>query len=174
MGATVALTAASGVATMMSSSSQASALRSQGAYEQQIYESNSRLAMVQADDAITRGNRDATEQLKQTKKLIGSQRAALAAQGIEVGSGSSLDIQQDTAAMGASDALTIKNNAWREAWGFKNQALDYSSKGALAGMTAKNQAKNTILTGGLTFAKDAASAYSSYQNTKYYRPVKVK
>lgn len=163
MGATALFTGISAGASLLTARSQASALRSQGAYERQTFETNSRLAAIQAEDAIRRGDKEATELKKNTKRLIGSQRAALAAQGLDLEADDALAIQQETAELGAQDALTLKNNAWREGWGFRVQAQDSASRGAFAEVTAKNTARNTLLTGGLNAARELAGGYYSYK-----------
>jgi hypothetical protein len=56
--------------------------------------------------------------------MIGAQRAGIAAGNIDVGYGSAVDVQADAAHLGELDALTIRNNAQREAWGFKVEAID--------------------------------------------------
>lgn len=145
-----------------------SASQAQGAeadYRRSQLELNRQMADIQAKDAIARGDREAEALRARTKKLIGSQRAALAAQGIEVGSGSALDVQADTAALGAVDELTIRNNAWREAFGYRTQALGFGSQGALAALAARNQQRQTILTGGLNFATGAIKDYRAYRKT---------
>jgi superfamily II RNA helicase len=148
---------------MASSFGQASASRAQGNYERQIMETNSRLAEFQAEDAMKRGDKASVNIKDQTKRLIGSQRVAMAAQGLDLSSGDPLAIQEETAAIGAEDAMTARNNAWREAWGYKTQALDYSGRGKMAQVTAKNKAANTILTGGLNSAKDIMSGYYTFE-----------
>lgn len=95
-----------------------------GAYQRQTFEMNAKIAEFQAEDAIRRGDEEANKLLTNVQKLIGSQRTATAAQGIEVDSGSALDIQLDTAALGAVDAQTIKTNAYQEAFGFKAEAYN--------------------------------------------------
>lgn len=165
MGATAALMTVSTAATASGAYAQSQAQRSAGAYEKSTFDTNGRMANIQAEDAIRRGENDATKVKKQTKQLIGSQRAALAAQGLDLSSGDALAIQQDTAAIGAEDAQTVRNNAFREAWGFRVQANDYAGRGVMADLTAKNQSRNTILTGGLTVAKDLAGY--NYQREYY-------
>lgn len=139
---------------------QARASSAEGAYQKQIYDSNAQIAEIQAQDAIDRGNKDAKELKKQGKRLIGAQRAALAAQGIEVNDADALALQMDTAGSTAQDALKIKNNAWREAWGFRVQGANYRSQGELANLAAKNKSRNTILTTGLNITKDLS--YATY------------
>ena len=151
----------SAVGTGIQGFNQSRAYSAEGAYQKQIYDSNAQIADIQAADAIDRGNRDASALKKQTKRLIGSQRAALAAQGIEVNDADALALQMDTAGQGAQDALKIKNNAWMEAWGYKVQSANYTSQGNFANLAAQNKSRNTILTTGLNIANDFASFNAS-------------
>lgn len=155
--------AAAGIAqaglTMVGAYSQSQSELAEGAYRKSVAEQNERLALMQADDAIRRGDRAAIEHKKQVNQVIGSQRANLAAQGIEIDSGSAAAIQEETAAIGAQDVMQIKNNAWREAWGFKVQAQNAGSEGRWASLNAGNRARTTLLTGGLQAASFGAQAY---------------
>ncbi len=128
---------------------QSEAAKQQGEYQRRAYEMNARIAGEAAEDAILRGDKAAQAHKGKVKSLIGSQRAALAAQGIDVGSGSALDIQVDSAGLGAMDELTIKNNAWREAYGLRTQAVQSLSQARYAESAASNTSRNTLLTGGL-------------------------
>jgi hypothetical protein len=128
---------------------QARANRQESQYLEAQYQTNARLANMQAEDAIARGEKNSANIKTQTKKLIGAQRARLAAQGLDLSEDDALAIQQESAAMGAEDAQTIKNNAWQEAWGYRVQAQDYTNKGVFARIQGKNKANSTILTSGL-------------------------
>lgn len=159
MGATAAIFAVSGIMQGISAYSQSKAQKSEGAFQSSVFESNARMADAQAEDAIFRGDQDAARQRENVKKLIGAQRASEGAQGIEVNSGSALDVQADTAGQGAVDELTIKNNAWREAFGYRVQANDLRTQSQFTKLSAANKSRNTILTAGMNIASDAASAY---------------
>jgi len=148
--------------TAATSYSQSKAIGMEGEYNASVYESNARIQRLMAEDAIIRGDKEAVKAKQAAKRLIGSQRAALGAQGIDIESGSALDIQEETASLGAEEALNIKNNAWREAWGYRSAATDLEGRAKMTRITAKNRQKNTILTGGLSIAKDLA--YGSYLN----------
>ena len=145
--------------TLAQTYAQVQAQKAQAQYQKQVMESNIRMANIQGKDAVRRGDRDSSRAISYSKKVRGAQRAAMAAQGIDVNSGSALDIQDETAAMGELDALTAKNNAWREAWGYKVQALDYGAKGQLMAEAARNESRNTMLTGGLQALRYGAEAY---------------
>lgn len=116
MGATAGIT--SGIQTLGSFAGQqmaADALDSQRDF-------SSRLAALNARDAVALGETAAHRHRAATRQLIGSQRAALAANGVSLDTGSALDVQTDSARMGALDEATIRNNAAREAWGISAQS----------------------------------------------------
>lgn len=95
-----------------------------------------------ASDAKVRGMIESDQSRVQTQQAIGTQRAAMASNGGVVDDGTNAIIQQDTAQLGELDALTISNNAAREAYGFQVQAQDNLK-------TAKNlqkQAKKAVFT----------------------------
>ena len=92
-----------------------------------------------------RGAREARLQDERTRRLIGSQRVAYAAQGVDVNAGSPVDVQADTARMGAIDRERIEYNAWAEAFGLKYQAEQDRNSAAFTRMGARNAARNTML-----------------------------
>lgn len=151
---------ASGGLGLASAYSQAEATKQAGAFNAKQMEMNARLSDLQADDSIRRGDNEAAQVKKQAKQMVGSQRAALAAQGIEVDSGTAADIQADTQDMGEIDAMTVKNNAWREAWGFKQQALNSSGQAMMTRAESANKARNTLLTGGMQAIQSGIQAGS--------------
>jgi hypothetical protein len=150
------------LATLSSANASAKAQRAEGDFQASIYESNARIQALMAEDAIIRGDKEAVKAKQLAKRIIGSQRAAMGAQGIDLESGSALDIQEETASLGAEEALNIRNNAWREAWGYRAQGSEYLSRASFAKITGKNTSKNTLLTGGLSALKGLA--YADYMN----------
>jgi hypothetical protein len=106
---------------------------------------NAQIADAQAADAITRGQEEENRYRQGVRTLIGSQRAGFAGQGVDIGVGSAVDVQADTAYLGELDALTLRTNAAREAWGFRTQATDL-----------RNRARVTRQTG--IFAEQGANA----------------
>lgn len=93
---------------------------------------NAQVAELQAEDAITRGQEEEQRYRQKVRQTIGAQRVGFAASNIDVGFGSAVDVQADAAMLGELDALTIRGNAAREAWGFKMQAEDLHARGQLA------------------------------------------
>lgn len=121
----------------------------EGRYQKQMSEINAKLSNMQATAAEKRGETEAQQKNKETQQLVGRQRAMAAAQGVDVNAGSVFDIQQGTQTLGAIDAMTIKNNAYREAFGYKSEAANYQAQGDFADLSARNKSRNSLVTGGL-------------------------
>jgi hypothetical protein len=136
--------------TMAQAGAQADAQKKQGDYQRMQGEENARMAELQSEDALRRGDSAASGIKKNVIRTVADQRAAMAANGIKVDEGSALDLQDQTQAMGEEDVTTAKNNAWREAWGFKQQARSSKQDGANAAQAGRNAAGATLLTGALS------------------------
>ncbi|SRR5213593_1330650 len=107
-----------------------------------VHDFNAAALEGQATDALLRGKQ--TEDLfrKQLRQVIGSQRASYAAQGVAVASGSAEEVSEDTAYQGTLDALQIRTNAAREAWGYgvaaEGERLQARSTRKLGALQARN------------------------------------
>lgn len=152
----------SGTQQLLTGMGNARSYEMQGKFQKQQYEFNAKLVEEQAADSIVRGDKEAHLLKKQARRIIGSQKASLAAQGIEIDEGSALDIQADTAHAAELDAITIRNNAQREAYGYKMTALDYRTRGGFAEMDAQFKGSQSILSGGLGFASSFMKGGSTY------------
>jgi len=117
-----------------------------------LAKANKQLAEMDAVDALKRGQEAVAITRGKTKKLIGSQRAAIAAQGIRADIGSAADIQQEAQDIGELDVLAIRNNAAREAYGYKVKAIEASLEGRLAISQGRTRAFDTLATGALRSA----------------------
>ncbi len=142
---------------------EADAVVKQAEFQKKVYESNKRLAEYSAEDVMSRGERAINDLGTVVQSTIGAQRSSYASQGVDVNTGIAVDVAAETAVSGAVDALTIKNNATREAFGYKIQAINYSRQGKFVEEAAKRSASNTLLTGGLrSLAKLGEGAYKGY------------
>lgn len=157
MGATAAIGTLVG-GTALSSFSKLKAGREQ----QKMFEENARFADYQSGDALTRGKVNEKRQRQATEGVIGAQRTSLATQNVDVNAGSSLDVQADAAYLGELDALTIRSNAAKEAYGFQVQARDFRTRGKYAKQGGEMDAVNSIIGGGssLLLAKYGGGPYT--------------
>lgn len=97
-----------------------------GAYQQAQFSKemanyNAGLAEMNAQDALRRGNEDAMKVGRQGRQLGGTQRAVMAARGIDIGEGTAADILDQTDFFSISDQNTVRNNAAREAWNYRSR-----------------------------------------------------
>lgn len=106
----------------------------------QLSDYNAAVADVQAADAETRGQIDANRFRTRTRGIIGEQRTGFAAGNIDVGFGSAVDVQADATFLGELDALTVRTNAAREAWGFRTQGTDLLARAAIQRKEGANAA----------------------------------
>ncbi len=83
-----------------------------------------RRADVNAERALARGQQNQVNVALAARKMLGSQAAALASNGIVVGQDSALDIERDTRAFAALDQETAVHNAELEAHAIRTGAFD--------------------------------------------------
>lgn len=119
-----------------------------GSEAEKLFGRNAEIAEIQAKDAIARGKVEEKKSRRVTEQVIAGQRVSLAAQGVDVNRGSAVDVQADAAYLGELDALTIRNNAAKEAWGFRTQSEDLRYRGKLAKREGVSDAMNTIAASG--------------------------
>ena len=113
---------------------------------------NRAMAEWRARDAMQRGHESEYLSRRRIKKTIGGQRAAYAAQGIRVDTGSARDVQFETHNIGEIDAMNIKINAIREAYGHRMAGLGFDYKGSMALAQSKAKSVDTLLAGGMKSA----------------------
>jgi hypothetical protein len=147
--ASAILTGVSAAAQLGTSYSQYAAQKLQGEYSKKTAELNTQLANMKAADAERLGEKAVSNQRRATRQLIGAQRASLAAQGIDLESGSALELQDDTKTLSELDVITIRNNAFRQAFGFKIEGIQANMAGTLARFSNDQAAINTLLTGAM-------------------------
>lgn len=159
------LAVASAVVGAAGSIMQGQAAGAQAKYSAQVNEQNAKLAAEQANDATIRGQEEAKKVARQYGQLGGQQRAAMGANGIDLGFGSALDVQRDTQLLKDEDLNTVYKNADRERKGYFIESANYRAEAEanrMQGKAAKTasffEAGSTLLGGFSQFGK---------LNTKY-------
>jgi hypothetical protein len=112
---------------------------------------NARMSESAAQATLLTGQHEEQRSQIATANLKGTQRASLAASGVDLGVGSALNIQTTTDAMGEIDANTIHSNAVRSAWGYRTQGVNQSNQALMSRAASDainpNQAATTSLIG---------------------------
>jgi hypothetical protein len=141
---------------------QGQAAQDQANYQAQVSRNNAQVAGMQSDDALARGQEAENEQRRKTASAIGSQTAGIAGSGFELGDETSLSLLGDTAAFGEMDAQTIKQNASREAWGYRQQGANYTADAGLQVARGDAASSASYLKGGSDLLSGASKFASSY------------
>jgi hypothetical protein len=157
-----AMQAAGFVGQAFTSMQQSQATADAANYQAAVQANNARLAEIQAQDAITRGEKAVEDHSRKVAALKGSQTASMAARGLDLSEGTPLSILTDTDLFGEMDKNTIKANAGREAWGYRAQAANAGANAGLYRMQAENQ--SPLLTGAGTLLAGAGAV-----SDKWYR-----
>lgn len=152
---------------------QANAALASGSYQRSASNQNAALADAQAADAVQRGNEAAAREVGATRQAMGAARAAGGGSGTNLNGGSAADVAGETSRVGALDALTLQNNAAREAWGYRVEGQQERNAGEFAYRAGRNTASalragawGTLLTG-------AAQGFQSYQSRSDARSMSV-
>ena len=131
----------------------------QGKYEEGVAKANAKYEQFKAEDALRRGDVEESRHRLQVRRLLGTQRARQGASGVDINSGSPLAVALDTVSLGEMDAMTIRNNAAREAFGYRVQAENELARGKQARRQSRFKIGSTLLTGG-------ADAYGIWRANK--------
>lgn len=105
------------------------------------------LGELQAQDALARGGIEEQRYRRQVAKIVGTQKAQIGSRNVKR-SGSALDLLGDTEQVGAEDVLTIRNEAAREAWGYRTRADESRRWGKAKRSNANYDATASLISGG--------------------------
>jgi len=125
---------------------------SAGNFSDQIGKANQAARNKQAEGVIAAGQVEEQQYRYGVADLKGKQKTSFAASGVDISSGSPVDILSDTAAIGELDALTIRSNAATEASNIRQIGSNERLQGKLAKRQSRGQAAGTLLTTGGSIA----------------------
>jgi hypothetical protein len=130
-------------------------------YNAKVAKMNADISERQARDALERGKLEEQKKRTQVQQVLGRQKAAMAANGVDLGFGSPLDTLVDTATMGEIDALTIRSNSAREAYDYRVRAANGQAQANLDNMNADAAETAGYLGAAGTLLTGAGSAFAS-------------
>lgn len=115
-------------------------------------ESAAKATAAQQEEAARETLRQGTEESDRQRRAgavqIAQQKIAMAANGIDLGSASAIEVMDDTKAMIEDDAFAIRYNAGQQAGGYAQQAANSLTQGRNAQSEARWGAFNTVLNTG--------------------------
>lgn len=124
------------------------AAKKQGKYKKGVADYNARVQKNEATEVRAKGVEEENIQRERTAKLLSKQRAQMGAANIELGTGSALDIQEETELLGEVDALRIKSSFERKATSLETGAELTRAEGVAAEKAGKQAFYSSLLSGG--------------------------
>lgn len=135
----IAGTALSAVGSISQGNAAASASRDAAkmqAYQAQVAMNNAQIAEQNATRAEQVATTQAQAKSMEAAARLGRVKASQAAGGIDVNTGSNVDVQVGTRMLGKLDTDTIFSNELQKAYGYRSQANDFRSSADLSRMRA--------------------------------------
>lgn len=131
-------------------------------YEAKIADRNAALEQEAGRNAADNGRIEAQRQYRKLAAVQGAQQAAMAANGIDQSFGSALQVQSDTAAMGAEDVGSIYDQTAQQVRGFDINASNYKAKAT----GARKEASGALVKGVFDVGSTILSGANQYSKMK--------
>lgn len=166
LGVTAVTTIAGGLSQAAGERKQAQAQTAAANYNAQVALQNSATATQNAQIAGESGAVQAGNQELRTAAGVSSDKANQAASGVDVNSGSAVGVRSSASELGMLDALTIRSNAAKEAYGYQTQASNFKGQASLdtaQGQYAKQAGDIAQTTTLLNTVGSAASNFAKFQ-----------
>lgn len=160
---TMIATVASGLVSAAGAVMQGQAAQQQADYQSAVARNNQQIANNYATMEMQKGAADAENQDRKTRAVVGNQLAVEGASGLDVNSGSLVDIRQSSAELGKLDSLTTFNNAEKSAYGDKVKATNFAADAQLATMKGDNAMLAGYIGAGSSLLGAASSFGSKWQ-----------
>jgi len=161
----VASAAGTGVS-MIAQQQSAAATRNASNYQAQVALNQAQIAKQQAQSTAAAGEAATVQQQLKTRAQVGGLLAAQGASGVDVGSGSAVDVRSSAAELGGLDAMTVKSDYARAAYGYQTGATSAEAEAGLARQKADQAgtAGNLAAFGSLlSGASGVAKQYGAWQ-----------
>lgn len=159
VGAMATFSLAAGGLSAYSSVQAGRSARQAGEYNATVAENQAKAEEWAGHDAAVRGADRAAQRIEMGRKVAGSQVAAFGAAGVDVTTGSPLDLLTETAGFGELDALTEINNARREQYGHTVAATNLRAKAGLDRYTGRAGRRTGYLNAGGTILGSVGQMY---------------
>lgn len=134
-------------------------------YRGQVAANNAKIERANMEATLAAGQTEESMSKLRTGVLMGAQKAAQGANGVDVRVGSAPEVRQSTANVGAIDAAMIHYNAARAAFGQAAQAANYDAQAQLdrrAGTGALIQGLGKAGSSILSGASSLSAKYAQY------------
>lgn len=146
---------------LLEAKNSADSMQRQAEFEAQQMEFNAQLLDIQKDEVFTQANKDVLAREANIRRMVGTQKATLAAQGVKIDGDLGAVLEAEERRIGMEDVQAIKNNSWREAMGLEIQKTDTLMQAQSTRIQGRENKRATMATAGLRAAGTAVDAYSN-------------
>lgn len=143
---------------------QGKAAKSQAAYQAQINRNNAIVAEQNAEYAVKAGQQQAMTESLKGAAAVGGIKAAQGASGINVNTGSAVNVQESEREKNKLDVETVIHNAELKAYGYRAQARDFENQATLNEAEGKQAEKAGYIKGLGTILSGAGSVAGGWAN----------
>lgn len=147
----------------------ADAIKRQAQFNAQQAEYNAQLVELQKGELLAQVDNDVDRRQREVKRILGSQKTVLAAQGIEVEGELGEIFEADERQIALEDVQAIKNNGWRSALGLEMQAQDLRTQAKFGLAAGESQARSSLVTGGLQGIGNISGGLGQVQSSRIRR-----
>lgn len=120
----------------------------QGKFQEDVADYNAAQTRNEATQTRNKGVEAENRQRRATAELIAKQKAQAGASGVDVNSGSPLQLREDSELLGEADALRIRSNFENQATAMDDQADIIESEGKNAAKKGRNALFSSVLGSG--------------------------
>ena len=131
-------------------------------YQSQVAANNAMIARQNASMTEASGAAKEAAQGMKTRAVVGSTKAAQGANNVDVNTGSNAAVRQSEVKLGALDALTIRSNTAREAFGYEVAATSDTAQSQLLHQEAGQARTAGDISALGTFLSGASSVGQKY------------
>ena len=157
LGSQIAGAASSAIGGFFGAKSQKSALN----FQADLADTNARIAEISAQSTLAQGQKEVGRLTLRAGALKSSQRANLAANGVDLGVGNAAELQASTDLMKEIDTNQITANAVRSAWGIRTNAVSLQNEALIKRATADS------VSPGMAFGSSLISGASKVAGSWY-------
>lgn len=132
------------------------------AYQAQVAANNAQIAKQNEELEMQAGSQQVTNNEMKTRAAVAKTKTGQAAGGIDVNSGSAVDVRSGEAETGMLDALTIRTNAARRAYGYAVQSTSDTAESGLLASESKQASEAAPFAAAGSLLSGASSVGSKY------------
>lgn len=146
---------------------QANAASAAAGYNAKVAERNSELAIQNANYTAAQGEQNVAAQGAENRAKIAAITAQQAASGVDVNQGSSVGIRESASKIGMLDALNLRSQAARQAYGYQTQSANDLAQAKLDKAQGKSLKTAGYISAGsriLGGVADAGKYYKEFLN----------